>query len=282
MIYLSMGVILFSSLLFMVESGTYDQEKQLYYINGEPSDFQSLPLTFYWCVTTMTTVGYGDFYPITDLGRFIACVTMVSGLIIMSLPMTVIGSNFADEMDLLKEQQEVRLMRQMNQQELQAFEKETDESVAAGKRALSKVATNGSDTGKGGTVAPAPVEDDAKVSKAVSLGSTSPSGGARFERNWSNQSDAKERAARLEKMTQLQLEVRAHKIAENLMELNEAMTEVMDEHVAVLAEMQERRKVSKRMKSYIQRVDDEMDEQQRQRAMSQPDMPVTLEEEEDS
>jgi hypothetical protein len=42
----------------------------------------------------MTTVGYGDDYPVTPLGKFIASLTMMSGSLILALPISVIGSNF--------------------------------------------------------------------------------------------------------------------------------------------------------------------------------------------
>jgi hypothetical protein len=124
LIYMSMGVVLFSSLLFLCEAGDWDPEQQLYIIYGEPSKFQSLPLCFYWSVTTMTTVGYGDLYPQTDPGRLVACITMICGLIIMSLPMTVIGSNFADEMDRLKEEKEFARLKEMEAEQIQGIEED--------------------------------------------------------------------------------------------------------------------------------------------------------------
>ena len=72
----------------------------------------------------MTTVGYGDLYPQTDPGRLVACITMICGLIIMSLPMTVIGSNFADEMDRLKEEKEFARLKEMEAEQIQGIEED--------------------------------------------------------------------------------------------------------------------------------------------------------------
>ena len=57
--------------------------------------FTSIPSTCWWCLVTMTTVGYGDFYPVTTAGRLVAVFTMISGIIILALPITVIGTNFS-------------------------------------------------------------------------------------------------------------------------------------------------------------------------------------------
>ena len=63
--------------------------------------FGTIPSAFWWALTTMTTVGYGDCYPITLLGKIVAVIAMVGGVIVLALPITVLGSNFAKAILLL-------------------------------------------------------------------------------------------------------------------------------------------------------------------------------------
>ena len=61
----------------------------------EQSPFSSIVSTFWWAWVTMTTVGYGDHYPTTLIGKIFGMVVMFFGVLVIALPITVIGSNFA-------------------------------------------------------------------------------------------------------------------------------------------------------------------------------------------
>jgi voltage-gated potassium channel len=53
--------------------------------------FTSIPNAMWWCIVTMTTVGYGDMYPVTAIGRIIAGAAMLCGVALFGLLMNVIG-----------------------------------------------------------------------------------------------------------------------------------------------------------------------------------------------
>jgi voltage-gated potassium channel len=62
----------------------------------QPKVFGTIPDTMWWAVTTLTTVGYGDTYPITALGRLIAGLTMVTGLGLFALPVGIVATGFVE------------------------------------------------------------------------------------------------------------------------------------------------------------------------------------------
>ena len=61
--------------------------------------YRSIPASFWWAIVTMTTVGYGDGYPMTAEGRTLAVFAMISGILIIAMPITVIGDNFSKAYD---------------------------------------------------------------------------------------------------------------------------------------------------------------------------------------
>ncbi len=61
---------------------------------AQPKALGTLPDAMYWAITTLTTVGYGDVVPITPLGKFIAGLTMVIGLLLFALPIGIIANGF--------------------------------------------------------------------------------------------------------------------------------------------------------------------------------------------
>lgn len=67
-------------------------------------------------MVTMTTVGYGDTYPVTVAGYAMAIVVMISGLMITALPIAIVGGNFATvyEFNQNRDKQERRTMMKRN------------------------------------------------------------------------------------------------------------------------------------------------------------------------
>lgn len=63
----------------------------------QPEKFGSIPAAMYWAVTTLATVGYGDEVPVTVLGKALASVTMLAGIIMFALPVGIMATAFARE-----------------------------------------------------------------------------------------------------------------------------------------------------------------------------------------
>ena len=74
------------TLMFMVENGQPDTQ------------FTDLATSVYWAIVTMTTVGYGDIYPISDIGRVISIVSSMVGIAIIALPSGIITAGYLDEL----------------------------------------------------------------------------------------------------------------------------------------------------------------------------------------
>ncbi len=62
----------------------------MYLIEGPESGFTNIPESIYWCIVTMTTVGYGDIAPQTPLGKFLASIVMILGYGIIAVPTGIV------------------------------------------------------------------------------------------------------------------------------------------------------------------------------------------------
>ena len=71
----------------------------MYYIEHEvqPEAFTSIPATMWWSVATLTTVGYGDVYPVTPLGKVLAALIAILGIGIFALPAGILAAGFESE-----------------------------------------------------------------------------------------------------------------------------------------------------------------------------------------
>jgi len=92
-------------IIVVFSSITYFAEHNVDKPGGER--FESIPHACWWCIVTILTVGYGDMYPVTTLGRLVATLLMVCSLIVLALPITIIGSCFSNSWVAYKEEQKL-------------------------------------------------------------------------------------------------------------------------------------------------------------------------------
>lgn len=71
----------------------------MYYIEHEaqPENFSSIPETMWWGIATLTTVGYGDIFPVTGLGRFLGGLIALIGIGLFALPTGILAAGFSEE-----------------------------------------------------------------------------------------------------------------------------------------------------------------------------------------
>ena len=83
-------IFVFVVLIVAVIAGTL-----MYLIEGEESGFTSIPVGVYWCIVTLTTVGFGDIAPVTAAGQFLASAIMVLGYGVIAVPASIVSANYA-------------------------------------------------------------------------------------------------------------------------------------------------------------------------------------------
>ena len=79
------AVFLLTVMTIVVVVGT-----MMYVIEGEERGFTSIPISIYWAVVTLTTVGYGDLAPVTSLGRALSMLLMLTGYGIIAVPTGIV------------------------------------------------------------------------------------------------------------------------------------------------------------------------------------------------
>uniref|UniRef100_A0AAZ3RJW4 BTB domain-containing protein n=1 Tax=Oncorhynchus tshawytscha TaxID=74940 RepID=A0AAZ3RJW4_ONCTS len=90
-VFLALGVLIFATMIYYAER-----------IGAQPDDprgskhthFKNIPISFWWAVVTMTTLGYGDMYPQTWLGMMVGALCALAGVLTIAMPVPVIVNNF--------------------------------------------------------------------------------------------------------------------------------------------------------------------------------------------
>jgi voltage-gated potassium channel len=86
------AVFISAVLMIVVATGTV-----MYVVEGPANGFTSIPVSVYWAITTMTTVGFGDIAPKTDLGRFIASLIMLMGWGVLAVPTGIVTAEMTSQ-----------------------------------------------------------------------------------------------------------------------------------------------------------------------------------------
>lgn len=87
---LGITILVSGSLLYLAEA------------EAQPDKFGSIPRALWWAIVTLTTVGYGDAYPVTALGRFLAGIIAIAGVTVIALPTGIFAASFTEAMERRK------------------------------------------------------------------------------------------------------------------------------------------------------------------------------------
>jgi voltage-gated potassium channel len=95
-----LGVTLFVTFILLLVSSTL-----MWYVEGsiQPKAFPNIVASFWWAIATLTTVGYGDVYPITGYGKLLSGIIAVLGIGIVALPAGILSSAFIEKLEKEKE-----------------------------------------------------------------------------------------------------------------------------------------------------------------------------------
>jgi voltage-gated potassium channel len=87
LLFVLLLVTIMGSVLYIVEA-------------GQDSGFTSIPISIYWAIVTLTTVGYGDIAPATWLGQLIASAIMITGYAVLAVPTGIVSAEFIEQKKL--------------------------------------------------------------------------------------------------------------------------------------------------------------------------------------
>ena len=100
---------------------------------AENTQMKTLLDALWWCIATVTTVGYGDVVPVTSLGRIMAIIYMFFGITLIAVLLAVISNNFyrkrIDKQESKKKEQETNYLRNLIMKRLSDIELKQSECI---------------------------------------------------------------------------------------------------------------------------------------------------------
>lgn len=147
--FIAMGLCLFGTLIWFAEQGTWYPKhhpklidmgitnrgawlRGISSIDADLMDetpFPSIVHSFWYVIVTITTVGYGDAFPTTDVGKLVGTLTILCGIVVLAMPVGVIGSNFSNE--YAQRETEKKRRAKLKQQQEQQAKVEMEQDTAA-------------------------------------------------------------------------------------------------------------------------------------------------------
>ncbi len=112
-------IFIFMIMIVMAAAGIYVVESR-----AQPDVFSSIPASMWWAVVTLTTVGYGDVTPITPIGRFLGALITILGVGLAALPAGILANGLANELELRKQQLELKFRDLLENCEIDIIEDE--------------------------------------------------------------------------------------------------------------------------------------------------------------
>ena len=92
----------------------FQSEQEIDPVTGEYI-FKTFHDAFYWATITLTTVGYGDFYPVSDLGKTLSIISSLIGIGVIAMPSSIITAGYMQELNRrMKEEEEAETAEQTN------------------------------------------------------------------------------------------------------------------------------------------------------------------------
>ncbi|WP_375238836.1 ion transporter [Aurantibacter sp.] len=83
----------------------------MYLVEGEENGFTNIPKSVYWCIVTLTTVGFGDIAPQTPLGQFITSIIMILGYGIIAVPTGIVSAEYVKSSNKEKDKKRIKELK---------------------------------------------------------------------------------------------------------------------------------------------------------------------------
>jgi len=145
------GVFILSSLLWISEAKVWDEDRNCWTLKYQKQmlsgpgclPYQSIVDSFYYSITTMTTVGYGDMVPASDNSRYVACLGMFMGVLVIAMPVSILSGEFQIVSNIVKSEERLMLASDSMKPEVVSdmglLIKKAKSSVAAAKATVIKL-----------------------------------------------------------------------------------------------------------------------------------------------